>query len=200
MTSQPLRVCIVEDVGRLRELLQREISAMGFSAVAFRTAADAWPALARGDFHVVILDLNLPGEDGMSLFQRLHDHDADLAVVVLTGFGTLESAVQALRWGAADYLTKPCSLDQIEAVLTRIDRRRRAHAAKIAAPDPTPPAPTSDPPAADVTLADLEREQIVGTLARFDGDKRRAARALGISLRTLYNRLHAYRTQGRLHP
>ncbi|MBI5865635.1 MAG: response regulator, partial [Planctomycetes bacterium] len=66
-----MKVCVVEDEPRLRELLVRELGAMGFAAVGYRTADDAWPALERGEFHVAMLDLNLPGMSGMELFQRV---------------------------------------------------------------------------------------------------------------------------------
>jgi DNA-binding NtrC family response regulator len=200
VTRVPLRVCVVEDETRLRELLVRELEAMGFSAAGYRSAEDAWPALLGDPFHAALIDLNLPGEDGMGLFQRLREARPDVAIVILTGFGTLDSAVKALRWGAVDYLTKPCNLSDIESVLARVEasrrdaeiaRRAEAHGAE-APPSPKPA------PAAGRTLEELEREQILSVLRSLDGNKPAAAQALGISLRTLYNKLGAYRAQGLL--
>ncbi len=205
-TENRLAVCIVEDEPRLRELLVREIRAMGHDAVGFRTAEDAWPSLESGDHHAAILDLNLPGDDGMTLFRRLREGKHRVAVVVLTGFAALDSAVQALRLGADDYLTKPCSLADIDAVLSRIAQRRRRPPTTIGT-DPSRTARVADRTASDSTgagpaastgqtLEDLERRQILATLQRCGGNKAATARELGISLRTLYYKLSAYRAQG----
>lgn len=199
-----LRVCVVEDESRLRDLLVREIKAMGHAARGYRSAEDAWPELAAATFDTIILDLNLPGQNGMSLFERLHENELDLAVVILTGFSTLETAVQALRWDADDYLTKPCSLAEIEAVLARILVKRRG-AAEVSPPPPmravADPAEGREPVAASTpgegrSLEEIEREEILAALHRHQGNKPAAARQLGISLRTLYNKLHTYRVQG----
>lgn len=199
-----LRVCVVEDESRLRDLLVREIKAMGHAARGYRSAEDAWPDLADADFDTVILDLNLPGRNGMSLFERIHEHGLDVSVVILTGFSTLETAVQALRWDAEDYLTKPCSLAEVETVLARILAKRRG-ATDAVQPPPvhavTERAMSVEPAAASATgegrsLEDIERDEILAALRRHQGNKPAAARQLGISLRTLYNKLHTYRVQG----
>src|SRR5262245_35626423 len=115
-----LSVCVVEDERRLRELLVREITAMGHFATGCRTAEDAWTELSSGRFRVLLLDLNLPGMSGMELFGRVRESELDVSVVILTGFGTLDSAVQALRWGADAYLMKPCKLAEIESVIASV--------------------------------------------------------------------------------
>src|SRR5262245_44579469 len=120
-----LSVCVVEDEQRLLDLLVREIVALGYACQGYRTAEDAWPELFEDRFDLVILDLNLPGMSGMELFGRIREAGLGLAVVVLTGFGTLENAVQALRWEADDFLAKPCTLAEIETVLSRCDMQRR---------------------------------------------------------------------------
>jgi len=195
VNTRQLRVAVVEDEPRLRELLVREIAAMGFTSEGFRSAEEAWPALREPGHDAVFVDLNLPGEDGMELFRRVRAQRPELAVIVLTGFGTLDTAVQALRWGARDYLTKPCSLDQIEAVLARLLEQRRGDAIERAAA--SEPAPRAEPaPRPARTLEEVEREQILAALRRHGGNKTETARELGISLRTLYNKLNAYRRQG----
>ncbi|MBW7904961.1 MAG: response regulator [Phycisphaerae bacterium] len=206
--SSPLAVCLVEDEARLHDLLVREVRAMGHDCTGFRTAELAWPALAAGTFHAALLDLNLPGESGVDLFRRIREADLDVAVVILTGYGSVDTAVQALRWHADDYLSKPCSLRDIEAVLARVAARRRERrtAARLAGlhsggePREVAPAePASAPPASIIpgrTLEEVERRQILATLKARGGDKPAAARDLGISLRTLYNKLNIYKAQG----
>lgn len=197
-----MKVCVLDDEARLRELLVREIGAMGFSATGFRSAEEAWPALERGEFDAALVDLNLPGIDGMALFQRVHEKRPETAIIILTGFGTLGSAVQALRWGATDYLTKPCSLDQIESVLLRIDRTRRESMLNLQINGSAAEAPENpgwaDPQTPARRLEDLERGQILAAMREHRGNKPIVAEALGISLRTLYNKLNAYRVQGHI--
>ena len=141
----------------------------------------------------------------MDLFGEIRKHGLDVRVVILTGYGSLESAVNALRWDADDYLTKPCGLSEIESVLARLLAQRRARARaelpRLLAEEPADP-DLREPAAPEVdsrrTLEETEREQILAVLDQHHGHKPAAARQLGISLRTLYNKLNAYRIQGHL--
>lgn len=189
-----LRVCIVDDEARLRELLVGEIGAMGHAATGFAKAEDAWRALQGDAFDVAILDLNLPGMSGMELFGRIREKGLNVAVVVLTGFGSLETAVQSLRWQADDYLTKPCSLDNVEAVLSRLAAKRDA--ARGGADAEGGQTSVGGAGQQTPTLEAVERQQILAALARHQGNKPSAAEELGISLRTLYNKLNTYKLQG----
>lgn len=199
-----LRVAIVEDEARLRELLTREITAMGHVAVGFSCAEQAKVPLAEG-FDVLFLDLNLPGMAGMELFRHIRDAGHDISIVILTGFGALDSAVQAVRWKAEDYLTKPCSLADIDRVLSRILERRRACGQSMTVQhigeadsltESQDVQPSTEVPG--TTLEEVERQQIINALQRHNGNKPAAAEELGISLRTLYNRVNEYKIQGHL--
>lgn len=201
----PLNVMIVDDEERLRELLLREIEAMGHTTRGYRSAEEAWDSLQEGATDAILLDLNLPGMGGMELFQKIRENGLDVAVVILTGFGELGSAVQSLRWEADDYLTKPCSLGDIERVLARIYERKRSHhrdrrLRETAVAEPPSKDSQSERPSVKCArnLEDVEREHIVAALRECNGNKTAAAKRLGISLRTLYNRLQAYRRQGQL--
>jgi len=204
-----LDVCVVEDERRLRTLLVREIAAMGHRSAGFASAEDAWEPIRAG-VDVVLLDLNLPGMSGMDLLERIRQHNIETAVVILTGFGGFESAVQSLRWKAEDYLTKPCSLADIDRVLSRLLSRKRAARRQQAIVETQPevayplitalaPGGDSAAPRAPRTVEELERAHILEVLAAHPNDKRSAAAELGISLRTLYYKIAAYRQQGFLH-
>lgn len=199
-----LRVCVVEDENRLRTLLVREIAAMGHAALGYPSAEEAWGKIQRG-VDVVLLDLNLPGMSGMELLERIRTEQREVAVVILTGFGGFESAVQSLRNRAEDYLTKPCSLVDIDRVLARVLERKRAAQRERAlreAVEERPPAPAAGavapagPPGSPQTVEDVERAHILTVLRAHGMNKPAAADELGISLRTLYNKLNAYRQQG----
>ncbi len=201
-----LRVGVVEDESRLRDLLVREITAMGYWGEGFPTAELAWPRICEG-LDAVILDLNLPGMSGMELFRRIRSEDRDIAVVILTGFGAFESAVESIRWKAEDYLTKPCSLADIDRALSRVlarkqNRDRHLSIQQIDFADSEPQKPCEDQTvphflqSKGATLADMEQQRILDAMERHGGNKPAVAAELGISLRTLYNRLNAYRHQG----
>lgn len=203
-----LRVGIVEDEARLRELLVREITAMGHVASGFATAELAWPHICEG-LDAVILDLNLPSMSGMELFRRMRSEGCRTAVIILTGFGAFDSAVQSIRWKAEDYLTKPCSLADIDRALSRVLVRKQENeqlrAVECSAGSPSETLTTNQEVMPRLgalsdggTLADMERQRIFEALQKYAGDKPAVAAELGISLRTLYNRINTYRHQGYL--
>ena len=186
------RVLIVEDEPRLRELLLDVVPDMGFAASAARTAEEAARLMEAEPREIVILDLQLPLMHGMDLFRQVRERWPTTQVIVLTGFGDLESARDAIRLDVVDFLSKPCHLREMEVAL---DRARRRMAAIVTAPVPKPAAPAPLPSAAEdaESLADVERQQILKVLARHGGNKTRAAAELGICRRTLHYRLASYR-------
>lgn len=196
-----LRVGVVEDEPRLRELLVREIGAMGHDAWGVPMAEQAWPRID-GNLDAVILDLNLPGMAGIELFRRIRKQESQVAVVILTGFGSLDSAVQSVRWKAEDYLTKPCSLADIDQALSRILARKRESNRSTRLNESVEEEvgmlvePAIPPADSGTTLADMERDRIIEALHRHRGNKPAVAVELGISLRTLYNRVNTYRSEG----
>jgi len=188
-------VLIVEDEARLRELLARAIPGMGFTAHAVRSAEEALKHVeAAGDApDIVVLDLNLPGMGGMELFKALRASHPDVQVIILTGFGDLEAAKEAIRLEVADFLTKPCHLGELEQALARAHKR---------AFDKRPPVlpdlvwPADEDHDGPPKLEDVERQHILAALERHNGNRGATAAELGISLRTLYYRLNEYQKQG----
>jgi DNA-binding NtrC family response regulator len=177
------------------------------------SAERARRALDAGAADIAILDLNLPGMDGMSLFEVIRAADPRMPVIVLTGYGELAEAQRAIDLEVIAFLTKPAPLGRIEAALARAAERLRpirgacspesGQNQKPLAPS-APDGPTSGDPSRDVdrtmravpayptTLAELERRAILEALRRHDGHRAAAAKELGISLRTLYYRLRSY--------
>ena len=187
------RVLIVEDEPRLRDMLVRAVSEMGFDPTSATSAEQALRALDRMQIGerqplTLLLDLNLPGMGGLDLLDRLRDRAPQAAVVVLTGFGSLDAAKVAIRYGVVDFLTKPCRLEELEVALTRAMQKCRASVA----PDVSAELATPAAPLALATLEELERVHIETALDQHDGNRSAAAAALGISERTLYYRLARY--------
>jgi signal transduction histidine kinase len=119
-----ISVLVVDDEEPFRRLLKRELGRKGF---AVEVAADGNAALAllrERAFDVILLDIVMPGLDGPSTMKRLRQDPAAPAIIVLTGRATVETAVEAMKNGAFDYLTKPYKLDElIKEVLLLLQHR-----------------------------------------------------------------------------
>jgi DNA-binding NtrC family response regulator len=119
MTATADRVLLVEDDASLRLVLTRELRRMGFEVIAHAGGNGVGALVAERTPDAVILDLHLPGTPGMEVLAHLVAQDADLPVVVCTGHGTVNLAVQAMQRGAFDFLQKPVELDTLESTVRR---------------------------------------------------------------------------------
>jgi DNA-binding NtrC family response regulator len=113
------RILIVDDEVNARTALLELLRDEGYSV---ESAADGFKALGKlADFapDLVLTDLKMPGMDGIQLLGKVHEHDADLPVIVMTAFGEVETAVGAMRAGARDYLSKPVNVGELSVVVAR---------------------------------------------------------------------------------
>ncbi|WP_163869505.1 sigma-54-dependent transcriptional regulator [Myxococcus eversor] len=120
----PGRVLMVEDEREMRAMLEKGLTRRGYTPVALASADEALARLAGEDFDVVLTDLRMPGMDGLALCERIVLNRPDIPVIVLTAFGSLETAVAAIRAGAYDFVTKPIDLDALVLVLERAVQHR----------------------------------------------------------------------------
>jgi two-component system response regulator AtoC len=120
----PGRVLVVEDEREMRAMLEKGLTRRGFTPVAMPSADEALAKLAAEDFDVVLTDLRMPGMDGLALCERIALNRPDIPVVVVTAFGSLETAVAAIRAGAYDFVTKPIDVDALVLVLERAVQHR----------------------------------------------------------------------------
>jgi two-component system response regulator RegA len=161
---------IVDDDTAFRTRLVRAFRDRGFDA---RGAADYEEAIGAARVEtpeLALVDLRLPGKSGLELVKELRDLDATTKIVVLTGYGSIATAVQSLQLGAASYLTKPADADQI---LASFDREAT----------PAEGVPVTQ------SLARVEWEHIQRVLADCDGNVSQAARLLGLHRRSLQRKL-----------
>lgn len=119
------RLLIVDDEVELMHALCESLNGVGFQTVGVTGAADALNELGRGDFDLMLTDLMMPGTNGIELLRRALDVDANLVGIIMTGQGTIETAVEAIRSGAFDYILKPFRLQQILPVIDRAMEVRR---------------------------------------------------------------------------
>ena len=113
------RFLIVDDDSRMRRVLQILARKLGLEPEAAAGADAALESFARERCDVVVTDLKMPGKDGIQFLRQLRAIDADVPVIVLTAHGTVETAVEAMKLGALDYLQKPFDVEALELVIRR---------------------------------------------------------------------------------
>ena len=113
-----------DDEKSLQELMRLELPRLGYEVTVCPDGLTAVAALQRSSYDCVLVDLDMPGLGGIEVIARAKELSADVEAVVLTGKSSLETAVAALRHGAFDYLTKPCRLAELQAVLQRVAEKR----------------------------------------------------------------------------
>lgn len=168
---------IVEDDDTLRERLVRALRERGYETRGARDYESAVQAAREESPEYLLVDMRMPGgKSGLDVIRDLKSLDPSTLVVVLTGYGSIATALEAVRLGAADYLTKPVDVDQILAAFSR---------ATVAAP---PPDELEQVP----SLGRVEWEHINRVLTDCSGNVSKAARLLGIHRRSLQRKLNRY--------
>jgi DNA-binding NtrC family response regulator len=119
-----LRILFADDEAYLRDLMQEELPRMGHEVTVCPDGSAALRSLEKGSFDAALLDLKMPGLSGIEVLGKIKQYSPDTQVVILTGQASVDTAVQALRLGAFDYLTKPCKWAELEVLLNRIAERR----------------------------------------------------------------------------
>jgi DNA-binding NtrC family response regulator len=119
-------VLVVDDDPDVRELLVEHLRSQGFRVATAADGRAAISAVERSPGHIglILTDLQLPGADGLAVLRAAKQLNPGVHVVIITGYASLDSAIEAVRSGAYDYLTKPFSLGQLDVVLARIRDRQ----------------------------------------------------------------------------
>jgi two-component system, response regulator RegA len=176
MNTRPM--LLVDDDEVFRERLATALRQRGQQVVTAADGDQALRAAEGGGLAAAVVDLRMPGMSGTELLPRLLRVQPDLRVVVLTGYGSIASAVEAMRLGAHNYVSKPADADDVLAAVTGDARPIPAAAGQTASPPPT--------------LARAEWEHIQRILADTGGNVSETARRLGITRRTLQLKLKKY--------
>ena len=125
MAELKTRILVVDDDQRLRELLVRYLGEQGFEVRAVSDAAGMDKQLARDRYDLIVLDLMLPGEDGLAICRRLRSQNSGPAIVMLTAKGDDVDRIVGLEMGADDYLPKPFNPRELVARINAVLRRRQ---------------------------------------------------------------------------
>jgi DNA-binding NtrC family response regulator len=123
-----LRVLFVDDEKPLQELMRTELPRLGHEVTVCPDGRAALKVLEKSTFDAAILDLRMPGMTGIEVLEALKQATPDTEAIVMTGHASMETAIDAMRLGAFDYITKPCKLAEIESVLRKVaDKRDLEH-------------------------------------------------------------------------
>lgn len=169
------RLLLVDDDDAFRESMELEFSDRGYAVFGARNHREALQLAAANRPEYAVVDLRLGGERGLEVLKDLKERLPLLKAVILTGYGSIATAVEAVKLGAAHYLVKPVEIDEIVEALSR-------GGGDI----------TVDPPEVSPSLALHEREYIEHVLASTGGNISEAARRLGLHRQSLQRKLRKY--------
>jgi DNA-binding NtrC family response regulator len=160
--APPVRMLVVEDDRALSEVLCDELRARGHMAVAAETVAEGREQLKQSDFDVALVDLMLPDGSGIDILKQIDEDALPMEAIVLTGYATVSTAIEAMKLGAYDYVTKPARMEEIEVLVqkaaekARLRRENASLKVRLDRQDGTQGLITEDPAMKDL-LATLER-------------------------------------------
>ncbi len=167
-------ILLVDDDVTLRERLARALRERGFDVRTAGSADEAMEQVRADSPEMAVLDLRMPGRSGLDLLREMREHDPSTRILVLTGYGSIATAVEATKLGAEGYLPKPVDADELLAAFARSG----AHPAPDRIETPS--------------LARAEWEHIQRVLVDCGGNISEAARRLGIHRRSLQRKLQKY--------
>ena len=131
MNQSSAGILVVDDEFSVRDSLEQWFKKDGYRAGSAKDAKEALRLLQEGSWDVVLLDIKMPGMDGMELQRRIRQTVPDVIVIMITAYASVETAVQALKEGAFDYITKPIDPDELSHVVSRAMERRQLESENI---------------------------------------------------------------------
>ena len=117
-------IVVVDDDASVRRVLKMQLEAEGYRVAAAASAAEATDILVSQNPKLVITDLRMPGEGGLGLLREIREHHGDTTVIIITAFGSVETAVEAMKAGAYDYVTKPIDYEALMVAVHRAMERQ----------------------------------------------------------------------------
>jgi len=204
------KVLLADDDSLVRRAIRSQLETAGFDVLEANDGIRAMDLL-REDIAAVVVDLKLPGAPGLDVLRDVRARFPETPVIMTSGQGNVPDAVQAMRFGAAQYLAKPFHPEEVlravrqavqSTALVRTtvygDSRIDVPMSELddSIPESTPATPER-PRLAGYTMEQIERWALLDALEAAGGNKAAAARALGVCEKTIYNKLKRMRLQGR---
>jgi len=176
-------VLLVDDDQRLRSRMARAFEERGYETAQAGNYDEAVAIASDESTELAVIDLRMPGKSGLDVVRELHRIDGATKIVVLTGYGSIATALEAVRLGATHYLTKPADVDEVIAAFDRVSG------------DDSGREPATEEPLHTPSLARVEWEHIQRVLTDCDGNITKAAERLGIHRRSLQRKLSKFPTR-----
>ena len=120
-----IKLLVADDDKNLRKVLQSELSDEGFAVREAENGGETIALLEKEEYDVLLLDLNMPGSNGMDVLKKLKDGDMPIEVIILTAHATVSTAVEAMKIGAYDYLTKPFQMEELVTVIEKAYEKKK---------------------------------------------------------------------------
>jgi DNA-binding NtrC family response regulator len=118
-------ILIVDDEKNIRMTLSQSLESLGVEMDVAGSGEEALAKLKERDFGVILLDIRMPGMDGMEVLRQVREVRPDIRIIMITAYGTIESAVEAMKLGAADFLQKPFDPEEIRELVSRVMNREK---------------------------------------------------------------------------
>ncbi len=166
---------LVDDDESCRWALSRALERRGYAVTTAANVEEALASIEGQPPENAVIDLRMPGSSGLTLVAKLHESDPNTRIVMLTGYASVATAVEAIKLGANDYLIKPVDVDAVEYALGRRGGN-----------------PDCDAQEQTLSVDRLAWEHIQRTLSQNDGNVSATARALGMHRRTLQRKLNKH--------
>jgi DNA-binding NtrC family response regulator len=125
MKTDKIKILIADDDKNLRTILVNELSTEGLAAVGTESGKNALEFLEKEEFDVLLLDLDMPGLSGLDVLKKIKALEIPAEVIILTGHGTVQTAVEAMKLGAYDFLTKPFKMEELKAVIEKALEKKK---------------------------------------------------------------------------
>ncbi|MFV1974994.1 MAG: sigma-54-dependent transcriptional regulator, partial [Candidatus Scalindua sp.] len=119
------KLIFVDDDKTFSKVMKKELTRMGYSVVCADRGETAIEELKKRNYDVMILDINMPGIGGLKTLESAKGFDSEMEVIMLTGQATIDSAVESMKMGAYDYITKPCRLNELDVLLQKACEKRQ---------------------------------------------------------------------------
>jgi two-component system, NtrC family, response regulator AtoC len=121
-----VNILAVDDDRQIADMLKEYLTGRGYAVTAVYGGREALETFSAGDFHIVIVDMNMPEVDGIAVLKQIRKMDRSAVVIMITGYATVDTAVTAINNGAYDYIAKPFKWEELEVVLRRAIERHRS--------------------------------------------------------------------------
>jgi two-component system response regulator RegA len=170
-----MNLLIVDDDFLFAQTLARQLTRRGYFCHLAKNSSEAVYLAKHHNLDAVVTDLVMAGESGLHLVKQLHEYNADLPMLVLTGYASVTTAVEAIKLGARHYLAKPSSIDEILSALNQLHGNEHL-----------------DVQSKPLSVDRLEWEHIQKVLSEYEGNISATARALNMHRRTLQRKLEKH--------